>query len=79
MQESSRVPRSPPSRIETDDDFETQSESPEKVTPRILEKQIDQLFEDFNKLAETLDLPKIDATTKLSGIAQKAGDDVSCC
>lgn len=43
----------------SEQELESQVESPSKVTVRALEKQVDELFEDFNKLAETLDLPKV--------------------
>lgn len=62
-QKKKRMLQSTDTRL--DQEFETQSESPEKVTPRVLERQVDQLFEDFQKLADTLDLPRIDVTTPL--------------
>lgn len=42
----------------------TNESQPPIVTPSILKDQIDDLYESFNKVADTLGLPKIDESTK---------------
>lgn len=66
-----RLPRSPEALPADDESLVV-----EKLTPSILEKQVDQLFEDFNKLADTLELPRIEEN---SPSESKIGIEVSFC
>lgn len=50
----------------SDQKTESQVEIPPKLTVHVLKKQVDELFEDFNKLALTLNLPKVTLNVKQS-------------
>lgn len=54
----------------------SQQENLENVTVNILEKQVDELFDDFNKLAETLNLPKHELFVEKNAIVDETDKSI---